>query len=116
MHTPPRKTKAFKIYAAPVALLLMAGLLAPAPAAADAMPRDVKVVTTTFTFDRNAPAAEIHADLSRKVERLCRMNGPRPTIMRKYDELCMTSAMSSALDGISRIGRVDVAQHHVNVG
>ena len=116
MKTPPRKTNTFKIYAAPVALLLMTGLIAPAPAAAEKLPRDVKVVQTTFAFDRTAPAAEIYADLSRKVERLCRVNASRAAIMRRHDRLCMTSAMSDALDSITRMGRIDVAQHHFNVG
>jgi len=112
MHTPPRKSRAFKIYAAPVALLLMAGVMAPTPAVAEPE-RGVKKVQATFRFDREAPAETIYADLTRAVERLCRTPGPRPGYMRRHDEACIASAMTDAL---ARIGRTDIARLHAASG
>lgn len=115
MPTPPRKTNAFRIYAAPVALLLMAGVLAPSQAAAEPM-RNVKMVQTTFRFDPEAPAARIYADLTRTVERLCTAPGPRPGYMRRHDQACMAEAMTDAVAKIGQIGRTDIARHHAANG
>lgn len=106
------KVQAFKIYAAPVALLLMAGGLS-APSASAETHRNARVVQTTFAYDRTAPAVEIYADLERTVQRLCRNKGAHPSYMRRYDRGCIDSAMSNA---IGQIGRVDIAQLHTRLG
>jgi len=115
MPTPPRKSRAFKIYAAPVALLLIAGVLAPSPAMAERAPQG-QTVQTNFRFDRNAPAETIYANLARKVQRLCNRPAPSPSYMRKHDAACMAAAMNDAVARIGQIGRTDVAELHARNG
>ena len=93
------------IYAAPVALLLMAGGLATPSASADKS----RTITGVFSFDRNAPVETIYASLQRRAERLCAMPGIRQGYMRKYEAACVASVVAS---GVSRIGRADLAEIH----
>lgn len=112
MTKPPQKSVAMKVYAAPLAILLMAGALAPSPAVAEPS-REGRTVQSTFTYNPKAPAAEIYADLAQAVERLCRRPGPRPLFLRRVDEACMADAMA---DAVRQIGRTDIAQLHANNG
>ena len=99
------KKSILAIYAAPVALLLMAGGLASPSATADERP----AVTGVFSFDRNAPPETIYASLERKAERLCTGPGIRRAYMRKYEDACIAIVVES---GVRRIRRADIAQIH----
>jgi UrcA family protein len=103
------KTPTFKLYAAPVALLLMAGVLATPTASAETAPHGYRMVQSAFHFNPEAPADQIYAKLRRLAERMCANPGPRPLSFRKIDKECVASAME---DGISRIGRTDIAAIH----
>jgi hypothetical protein len=106
------KTLPLKIYAAPVALLLMAGALATPTASARPAPNAVQV-EARFAYDRAAPAEKVYADLSRVVDRMCRVPGPHAMIVRKVDKTCVETGMR---DGLTKIGRADIAQLHTRMG
>ena len=99
------------IYAAPVALLLMAGGLGTPSASADPQraARLSDTVKGVFTYDRNAPAGTIYASLQQRAERLCAFPGAQRSYMRKYEDACVASVVAS---GVRRIGRADLAQLH----
>jgi UrcA family protein len=111
-YLPMKTLNSLKIYAAPVALLLMAGGLA-APSASARPAASVIAVEARFAFDRTAPAEKIYADLSRVVDRMCRTPGPHALIVRKSDQSCVQGAMR---DGLAKIGRADLAQLHTRTG
>lgn len=102
------KTHAFAIYAAPVALLIMAGGLA-TPTATAGPDATLQTVQTTFVYDRKAPAAQVYARLKHAAHQLCRTPGPRPIELRKEEDACIDSVMK---DGVAQIGRADIAQLH----
>lgn len=97
-----------RLYAAPVALLLMAtGLAVPrASAEPDSRPG---AVTASFAYDRSAPAAQVYAELENAAERLCAESGPRPLFLRKHERACVAEAVQ---DAVGRIGRIDIADLH----
>ena len=99
------KKSILAIYAAPVALLLMAGGLATPSASADPS----QTVKGVFGYDRSAPAETIYASLQRKAERLCAVTGIHRAHMSKYEAACVASVVAS---GVSRIGRADIAALH----
>lgn len=101
-------TTNLRLYAAPVALLLMAtGLAAPRASADPARASSVSVAR--FTYDRSAPAEQVYAELQQAAERLCQEPGPRPLFLRKHERACVASAVQ---DTVSRIGRIDIADLH----
>lgn len=97
-----------KVYAAPVALLMMAGILATPNASADPAPGH-HTVQAQFRYNADAPADQIYAKLRKTAERMCAKPGLRPLAFRKADAACVDSAMQ---DGVSRIGRTDIAALH----
>lgn len=100
-------TTNLRLYAAPVALLVMAtGLAIPR---ASAEPTQQQAGSTRFTYSRSAPAEQVYADLQLTAERVCRESGPRPLFLRKHERGCVAAAVQ---DAISRIGRVDIADLH----
>jgi len=104
-------TTNLRLYAAPVALLIMAGGLAAPHASADPAGA-ARTVSAPFAYDRTAPAEQIYADLRHAAERLCVTPGPRPLYLRKVDQACVDSVIG---DAIGRIGRIDVADLHGRV-
>ncbi len=98
------KKSILAIYAAPVALLLMAGGLAAPTASAD-----TRTVQGVFTYDRNAPAETTYARLQRKAEKLCTGPGLRRFHMRKYEDACIASVIAN---GVKQLGRADIAAIH----
>lgn len=105
------KNSFLALYAAPVALLMMAGGLATQSASADPQhsARLTDTVRGVFTYDRNAPAETIYASLRDRAERLCAFPAAQRPAMRKYEETCIASVVAS---GIRRIGRADLAALH----
>ena len=103
------KTPAFKLYAAPVALLLMAGALATPTASAETAPNGYKTVQAAFHYNPEAPAEQIYTKLRRLAERMCSNPSPSPLSFRRIEKTCVDAAMQ---DGISRIGRTDIAAVH----
>ncbi len=99
----------FKLYAAPVALLMMTIPLAAPKAFADPVNTSVRTFTAPFAYNPEAPAAEIYADLARTAHQVCTTPGPRPLSLRKVDEQCATDLLAKAVE---RIGRTDIAALH----
>jgi UrcA family protein len=111
--TTNKKTPAFKLYAAPVALLLMAGALAtPTASAETTSPTGYKTVQAAFHYNPEAPAEQIYSKLRRLAERMCTNPSPSPLSFRRIEKTCVDAAMQ---DGISRIGRTDIAAFHSRV-
>lgn len=109
LQTTPHRNTAIKLYAAPLAMLVIAGALAPPTATADQSPLTHRTVQAAFHYDADAPAEQIYAKLRTLVDRMCTTRGPRSLAVRRSDEACITSAMK---DGVSRIGRTDIAALH----
>lgn len=101
-------TTNLRLYAAPVALLLMATGLAIPRASADPA-NQPNATSARFTYDRAAPAEQVYAQLQLTAERICREPGRRPLFLRKHERDCVASAVQ---DAIGRIGRVDIATLH----
>ncbi len=108
-RTTHAKTSAFRVYAAPLVMLVMAGALATPTASAEAKRRGYHTVQAEFRYNAEAPAEQIYAKLQRLVERMCVTKGPTPLALRLSDRACVASAME---DGISQIGRTDIAALH----
>jgi hypothetical protein len=99
-----------KLYAAPLALLMMAIPLASPKAYADGDPATaLRKVEMRFTYDRSAPAREIYASLSGAVQRACTDPGPRPIALRRLDKKCAADLLAKAVE---KIGRIDIAALH----
>ena len=104
MKTPTLK---LKLYAVPLALLVLAGGLAPAASAAEKAPPGLRIVQKTFAYNPNAPAEQIYAKLNRFAKRMCKNPSPTPLSFTKVDDACVAEAMQ---DGIRQINRTDLAQ------
>jgi UrcA family protein len=104
------KLPSLKIYAAPVALLIMAGGLAAPTASAETAPYGYQTVSAPFYYDADAPAAQIYAKLHRLANRMCAPKSPSPLALRRVDQDCVAQVVK---DGVSRIGRTDIAELHV---
>ena len=102
------KPSTLKVYAAPVVLLMIAGVLATPTALADPAPGH-HTVQAQFRYNTEAPAEQIYAKLRKTAERVCAKPGLRPLAFRKAEAACADSAMQ---DGIRRIGRTDIAVLH----
>ncbi|MFT3725383.1 MAG: hypothetical protein QM773_17575 [Hyphomonadaceae bacterium] len=98
-----------KLYAAPVALLMMTIPLAAPKAFADPVTSDVRPVTAAFAYNPAAPVSEIYADLARTADYACTTPGPRPLSLRKLDDQCAADLLAKAVE---RIGRTDIAAMH----
>ncbi len=97
-----------RLYAAPVALLLMAtGLAVPRASAETA--HQTRTVTARFEYNPSAPAGQIYADLKQFTERLCSDSSTPPLFMLRRERACVATAMQ---DAIGRMGRVDIADLH----
>jgi UrcA family protein len=113
MNTQQKKTNhkktALKIYAAPLVMLVLASALATPAASAEGKLHGYRTVQATFHYDADAPAEQIYGKLRKLADRMCVTKGPRPLWLRQADEACIASAMK---DGVSRIGRTDIAALH----
>lgn len=101
-------TTNLRLYAAPVALLLMATGLA-VPRASAEPTHQSRTVTARFAYDPSAPAGQIYADLQNFAERLCSETGSPPLFMHRHERACVATAMQ---DAIGRMGRIDIADLH----
>lgn len=101
-----------KLYAAPVALLMMTVPLSAPKAFADPARGGVLQVKAAFAYNPSASVAEIYADLARTSELACSTPGPRPISLRKLDKACATDLLAKA---VTRIGRTDVAALHERI-
>lgn len=97
-----------RLYAAPVALLLMATGLALPRASADTGRRS-ETITTSITYDRYASAERIYEQVETAAERVCTATGQRPLFMRQLERACVASVVK---DAITKIGRIDLAELH----
>lgn len=101
-----------KLYAAPLALLMMtAPLSAPKAFAEGDNPANLRPVTARFAYNPADPATKIYADLAARAHRVCAMSGPRPISLRKFDQQCAADLLAKA---IGQIGRTDVAAIHAH--
>lgn len=100
-----------KLYAAPLALLMLSVPLS-APKA-NAEPNGLRTtVTAKFAYNPADSAAEIYADLQRTADRACESPGHRPLTRRKADKDCAAGLMDQVL---KLIPRQDVAALHGKV-
>lgn len=100
-----------KLYAAPLALLMLSVPLASQKANAE--PNGIHTtVTAKFVYNPADSAAEIYADLRRTADRACESPGHRPLTRRKADKVCADGLMDEVL---KRIPRQDVAALHGKV-
>ncbi len=107
--TTNKKMPAFKLYAAPVALLIMASALATPTASADTAKPDHRTIQAAFHYNADAPADQVYAKLRRLAQRMCTNPGFGPLSFRRLDRTCMAEAME---DGVNQIGRIDLAALH----
>ena len=98
-----------KLYAAPVALLMMSIPLAAPKAFADPVNTNMRTFKTAFAYNPAAPVDEIYTDLARIADQACKTPGPRPLSLRKVDEQCAADLLAKAVE---RIGRTDIAAMH----
>ena len=101
-------TSNLRLYAAPVALLLMATALA-VPRASAEPSHQSRTVTARFAYDPGAPAGQVYADLQQFAERLCSETGSPPLFMLRQERACVATAMR---DAIGKMGRIDIADLH----
>jgi UrcA family protein len=100
-----------KLYAAPLALLMLAVPLSVQKANAE--PHGMRTaVTAKFVYNPADSASEIYADLKRTADRACESPGQRPLTRRKADRDCAADLMVQVL---KRIPRQDVAALHGKV-
>ncbi len=97
-------TPILKLYAVPVALLVMAGGLAAPHAVAEGT---TKSFQAALTYNAKAPAANIYADLKRAAERACAAAGTRSLHVRVQEQQCAADLLKAAVE---KIARPDVAQ------
>lgn len=97
MKTPNGLTAAF--------ILASATLAAPA-AFAEGPQREI---SARFAFNPDEPAAEIYQDLNRTARRACELSGTRSLKVAKHERACVAEMVQ---DGVSKLGRADVAAVH----
>lgn len=102
-------TPSLKLYAVPLALLMISVGSGAQTAFAEQPLRDYKTVTAKFAYNPEAPASNIYAKLEATAERVCKTAGPRSLTQRKFDEECAASVVEAA---VARIGRTDLATVH----
>ena len=95
-----------KTHTLTAALILATAVLA-APAALADGPRET--INARFAFNPSEPAAEIYSDLTRVARRACELNGTRSPSIVKHEQACMKEMVE---DGVSKLGRPDVAAVH----
>jgi hypothetical protein len=93
-------------YTIPVALLMMAVFLGPASAHADTPGQTFQV---KFTYDAQAPAAEIYSDLRLTARKACDKIYVRSVIKRHVIRACAKEVVSK---GVAMLGRPDIAMLH----
>jgi UrcA family protein len=101
-------TSNLRLYAAPVALLVMATALAVPKASAETGRRG-ETISATITYDRHASAERVYEQIETAAERLCATTGQRPLFVLQLERACVASVMQ---DAIGKIGRVDIADLH----
>jgi D-aminopeptidase len=94
--------KMFKALPAAFALAVSA-LAAPAALA------EPQTLRAAFTFNPQAPAAEIYAGLERIARRACEFSGKRTLKMTQHEAACANEMIA---DGVAKLGRQDVAATH----
>lgn len=103
-------TPILKLYAAPLALLMMTIPLAAPKAFAEGENRaNASPITARFAYYPSDPATKIYADLSAQAQRVCAIPGPRPISLRKIDQQCAADLLAKVVE---RMGRTDVAAVH----
>lgn len=100
---------ALKVYAAPLVMLVMASALAAPGASAEARRTGLQTVQAEFHYNPDAPAEQLYARLRRLADRMCVDHAMPQLSLRTRDRACVAEAMT---DGISRIGRTDIAALH----
>lgn len=89
------------------AAFIFASAVIAAPAAfADSQKESVNA---RFAFNPGEPAAEIYSDLVRTARRACEVHGTRSLNMVKHEQACTKEMVQ---DGVSKLGRADVAAVH----
>ncbi len=102
-------TPTLKLYAFPLALLMLSVGAAAPQANAETQPGDVRTVEARFVYKRNAPAAEIYADFQQTAKEACESPRPRSVFTRRWDAQCANELLDKVL---KRIDRSDVAAIH----
>lgn len=101
-------TKTLNLYAAPIALLIMAGGIGVQSASAEP-PRQRNTFEARFVINPADPAEKIYADIRQTAERLCRNPGPRPISLLRIERECTNDLVNAAVE---RMSRQDVADIH----
>lgn len=102
-------TPTLKLYAFPLALLMLSVGAAAPQANAETRPGEVRAVEARFVYKRNAPAAEIYADFQQTAKAACKSPLPRSTFARRQDALCARDLLDKVLN---HVGRADLAAMH----
>ncbi len=100
--------KSLKLYAVPVALLLMAGGIGVQSASAEPAGQHT-TFEARFAINPADPAEKIYADIKRTAERLCHNPGPRPLTLLRLERECTSDLVKAAVE---RYSRKDVADIH----
>jgi len=96
---------ALKLYAFPLALLILSsGIAAPKAAAESLSPGRI-------VYKASAPAEQTYAKFRARAERACKTPGPRSFRLRKLDQLCVKDLLKQVL---ARVNRTDLAEIHAN--
>lgn len=103
-------TPSLKLYAVPLALLMMSVGSGVQTAHADTS-HTYRTIKATLSYNGDAPASQIYKRLSAQAERVCKTHGPRPLALRKYDKECADQVVDAA---VKRIARTDLAAVHGN--
>jgi len=104
------KTPNLNLYAAPVALLVMAGGIGMQPASADPA-RQHKTFEARFVYNPADPADKIYAEIKRTAEGFCEAPGPRPLNLLRLERQCTADLVNAAVNSISRKDVADIRAH-----
>lgn len=105
------KTSNLNLYAAPVALLVMAGGLANQTASAGAIGQH-ETFEARLAYNASDPAEHIYADLRRSAVKACTDTGPRRLSLHVAEQQCAEELVAAAVE---RISRPDLAVEHARV-
>ena len=89
------------------AALIVASAVLAAPAALAEHPQ--KEINARFAFDPGDPAAKIYHELNRTARRACELTGTRSLNVVKHEQACTAEMVQ---DGVTKLGRADVAAVH----
>ena len=103
-------TSALKLYAFPLALLMLSAGIAAPKAVAESF-RPGRIVEARFVYKPSAPAEQTYANFRATAERACNSPGPRSFSLRKLDQLCVKDLLKQVLAPVSR---TDLTEIHAN--